>query len=214
MDRTRIELDPLEVEGFPHPMNVSSILPELASLGVDCDEESFRAQAQALGEPYKIADLWRRQVSRIPTPDPFNVYAIVLWMEFCAGRPCGDLAVVELAALSWNEMRLGEEEFLREAISRTIALGRLAYELRADAPGEWLRELVDACPGWDVLDWVARFLIRLHSLRRRSSVLAICRVWMPLLRDLWAGDPLLGFLPCLCLSGSPLVVCCGRWGRG
>lgn len=214
MDGTRFEMDFPGFEVECRPMTAAVALEELAAIGIACDPASFRALAGALGEPYRIADAWRRMAPQEPARDLFNIYAVVLWMEICPGRPCGDLAVVELANLSFHEEDMEKEEFLQEAVSRTIALGRLAYEVSADAPGEWLRGLVDACAGWDVLEWMMGLLMRLHRLRRRASVLAICRVWMPLLRDMWAGEPRLGFLPCPCLSGSPLVVCCGRWGRG
>lgn len=214
MDRTRMGLGAFEAEITSYPTKAAAAFGMLAALGVSCDAESFRAQAEELGEPYKIADAWRRQSAQIIDPDPFNALAIMAWMDLIPGRPCGDVAVVELASLVWSEEEYNEEEFLREAVSRTLALGRLAYDLRPGAPGEWLRELMDACPGFDVLEWVVAFLVRLHRLRRRSSVMAICRAWMPLLRDLWAGQPLLPDFPCLCLSGSPLVSCCGRWGRG
>lgn len=214
MDETRFEMDSPGFEVECRPMNAAVVLEELASVGIACDAEAFRALAGALGEPYRIADAWRRLAPQDPANDHFNVYTVILWMEFCPGRPCGDLAVVELANLSFHEEELTENEFLQEAVSRTIALGRMAFDVGAEAPGEWLRGLVDACAGWDVLGWVVGLILRLHRLRRRSSVLAICRAWMPLFRELWHGKPLLAEFPCLCLSGSPLVACCGRWGRG
>ncbi|MEK7865625.1 MAG: hypothetical protein AAB434_03015 [Planctomycetota bacterium] len=214
MDTTRFEMDFQDFEVECRPMSAAVALDELATLGIACDAESFRALAGALGEPYRIADAWRRLAPQPPASDCFNVYAVVLWLEVCPGRPCGDLAVVELANLSFREEDMGQEEFLREAVSRTIELGRLAFEVQPDAPGEWLRGLVDACAGWDVLGWVVGLILRLHRLRRRSPALAICRAWMPLFRDLWRREPLLAEFPCLCLSGSPLVACCGRWGRG
>lgn len=216
MNRTRFEVNPEYVDLFPRSLDAATVFPELTALGVACDAEAFRTLAAALGEPYKIADSWRRLASRTPEPDPFNVYAVVLWMELCPGRPSGDIAVVELASFAWNESgkALSEEELIREVVSRTIALGRMAYDLRPDAPGEWLRELIDACPGFDVLSWVASLILQLHRTRKRSSALAVCRAWMPLFGDLWRDAPLLVEFPCLCLSGSPLVACCGRWGRG
>ncbi len=216
MNRTRFEVSPEHVDLFPVPLNAETVFPELAALGVACDAESFRALAGAVGEPYKIAEAWRRLASRTPEPDPFNVYAIALWLELCPGRPSGDIAVVELASYAWNEAGRGldEEGLIREVVSRTIALGRLPYDLRPDAPGEWLRELIDACPGFDVISWVVSLILQLHHRRKRSSALAVCRAWMPLLRELWCESPLLAEFPCLCLSGSSLVSCCGRWGRG
>ena len=129
---------------------------------------------------------------------------------------CRDLVGERFASFRHDSAvrRRIDQAFDDAKISRTIALGRLAYDVSADAPGEWLRGLVDACAGWDVLGWVVGLILRLHRMRRRSSALAICRAWMPLFRDLWRDEPRLAEFPCLCLSGSPLVACCGRWGRG